>query len=371
MMKFLQSAVGLLFLAGAAGAQITSIPAATGGGVGGAATSIRSGLLAAIPATCTVADVYWATDASLTGGAWKEYSCTATNTWTQKKVSNVDGTLTFTSSANGDVVGSVTSGVFDTLAGNATFGAAADKDYASAYMRPPTVAFASLPAAATVSGRVFVVTDCATASCTAGGGSTRVWMRSNGSTYDVVSPGGGPAALATQGLGYITMPMDGGDMAGSTNDFFNNNVAAPDYYQFVPQTSITVRRVRIRYQSATASGTAGSAMAFYDSTGAKLSGGDATSRIIDSTTGVVEFAFPSAPTLTAGTVYFFGYATQQALQLIGQYNWPFAYYNETSFPRLFTGANAATGTGTGLTMPATIGTRTASARYPMIAVAMP
>jgi hypothetical protein len=53
--------------------------------------------------------------------------------------------------------------------------------------RPPESTVGNLPAAATVAGRVFLVTDAATAgACSSGGGTTREVCRSNGSNYECI-----------------------------------------------------------------------------------------------------------------------------------------------------------------------------------------
>lgn len=55
--------------------------------------------------------------------------------------------------------------------------------------KPPNTVYASLPSAAASTGKLFRVTDCSTAACTAGGGSTQALLMSNGSTWQLVSTG--------------------------------------------------------------------------------------------------------------------------------------------------------------------------------------
>ncbi|MDX2153910.1 MAG: hypothetical protein SFV54_24430 [Bryobacteraceae bacterium] len=63
--------------------------------------------------------------------------------------------------------------------------------------RPPETTFSGLPAAAGVTGRVYVVTDSASASsCAAGGGSVRALCRSNGTSYEALGGGGGTTAFS-------------------------------------------------------------------------------------------------------------------------------------------------------------------------------
>ena len=120
----------VLLIAYSAYGQTLANGGGSGGGGGGSSTAsaIRSGLLAAIPATCTggagasQVDVYYATDASIATGLSKFYVCTATNTWTQQGAQgNSDGSITITSSASGLIDIQVTAGVFATIAGNNSF----------------------------------------------------------------------------------------------------------------------------------------------------------------------------------------------------------------------------------------------------------
>jgi len=69
-------------------------------------------------------------------------------------------------------------------------------DFSGGSWRPPETLTANMPAAAGVNGRVYLVTDASNVGvCSAGGGSTRVLCRSNGSNYecigDCASGGGG------------------------------------------------------------------------------------------------------------------------------------------------------------------------------------
>src|SRR5579871_3968564 len=51
--------------------------------VGGDAESIMTSILSALPSTCNVGDVRFTTDATVSGGGFFTYWCTAANTWTQ------------------------------------------------------------------------------------------------------------------------------------------------------------------------------------------------------------------------------------------------------------------------------------------------
>jgi hypothetical protein len=73
---------------------VTAVSAnAISGGGGSTATAITSGLLSAIPATCTVGQIYFATDQP---AGQNQYDCTATNTWTQVVSLGGSGCLAYT-----------------------------------------------------------------------------------------------------------------------------------------------------------------------------------------------------------------------------------------------------------------------------------
>lgn len=66
---------------------------AISGGGGSTATAITSGTTAAIPATCSVGQIYFATDAT---AGQNQYDCTATNIWTQVVSLGGSGCLAYT-----------------------------------------------------------------------------------------------------------------------------------------------------------------------------------------------------------------------------------------------------------------------------------
>lgn len=78
-------------------------------------------------------------------------------------------------------------------------------------LNPLAVNVADLPAAAVVTGKVYVVKDAMTAgSCTVGGGSARSWCQSNGTSWVAVGDGGVPITRAlTAGAGLT----GGGDLS--------------------------------------------------------------------------------------------------------------------------------------------------------------
>jgi hypothetical protein len=84
----------------------------------------KKGLVAAIPATCTVGDQYFATDAT---AGQNLYGCTATNTWTQQ-AGGGGGGATITGTDAAVVVKSGSNGVTRTLVGFTNNGTTLDAD---------------------------------------------------------------------------------------------------------------------------------------------------------------------------------------------------------------------------------------------------
>src|SRR5260370_9025481 len=117
---------------------------------------------------------------------------------------NADGSVSEAQMVASDVSGLATSATTDTTsATNITSGTLADarlssnvplkngtntmtgfNDMSAASWRPPEVTFAGLPTASTVTGRVYVVTDAASAGrCSCGFGSARTFGPSTGSVF--------------------------------------------------------------------------------------------------------------------------------------------------------------------------------------------
>jgi hypothetical protein len=118
-------------------------------------------------------------------------------------------------------------------------------DMSAASWRPPESVFGSLPAASTVSGRVYIVTNSSGPTACDGAGSSRSWCRSNGTTYEVLGGSGGgaggticsvtvgatPAMDATSCNGtpgtYISFKL--GPLAQNASPTFSNGIAGREY----------------------------------------------------------------------------------------------------------------------------------------------
>ncbi|MET1083297.1 MAG: hypothetical protein ABWY12_09665 [Burkholderiales bacterium] len=71
-------------------------------------------------------------------------------------------------------------------------------NHATGTIRLPEVVFASLPTASTNTGKVYVVTNCATNACTAGGGTISKQLRSNGTAWECMGCSTASAIVAHQ-----------------------------------------------------------------------------------------------------------------------------------------------------------------------------
>lgn len=182
---------------------------------------------------------------------------------------------------------------------------------------------------------------------------------------------GGVPTLSTQGVGFMVIPWQHHQPSNGVNTF-TNTIATPNYWQIEPVGfNIAVRSLNLNFSTATGSASAGTAIALYDSSCNVVTNGRATSKIINAATGVINFVFATPPVLLANTVYYYGMATEQTGQQYGQIFSNGALWQETSFPRSFTGNTAATGTGTGLTMPSSCGTKSASNASPISMFLLP
>ena len=186
-------------------------------GAGGTAPA-KAGTSASRPTACTQGQIYFSTDVA---AGQNLYFCTVTGApgvWTQMSgnaatavtagagapsgnctppVVYIDTTnqdLWYCGAANSWRRPTVDTSGLPTLAGVNTF--TGYSNLSGGQWRPPESTVANLPSAAGNAGKVFMVTDAATAgSCSTGGGSLRELCRTNGASYECVggcgSTGGG------------------------------------------------------------------------------------------------------------------------------------------------------------------------------------
>lgn len=188
---------------------------AVSGGGGGAATSITSGLLASLPATCTPGDVYFATDQP---AGQQLYQCDSTNHQTQTLALGPSTAL------------AVTGGLLDITSIVPLLGASNPwtgyNNLSGGQFRAPESVFASLPAAGSNTGKIFIVTNSSASGACDGAGSVAAWCRSDGSAYVPLggSGGGGGANTALSNLASVAintalLPVTGIDLGSTTKPF--------------------------------------------------------------------------------------------------------------------------------------------------------
>lgn len=142
------------------------------------------------------------------------------------------------------------------------------------------------------------------------------------------------------------------------------------YQEFVPPIGIAVKSIYCRTESGAGTGQYGS-MGIYDA-----SGNLAAQTNVISVDGLgfanITWTFGTAYTVTAGNVYFLGYAASgtATFTLRGSFSDSDNILNTGSVKRTFTGSNSVTGT-SAMTFPATIGTRTAEEIDPLACVFVP
>jgi hypothetical protein len=129
---------------------------------------------------------------SMTGNANEVLTNDGTNARWEPLVGGASGCLDFTSPFAPDFD-------FDCLLTQA-FAWTGYHDYSGGQIRFPEVAFASLPAAAGNTGKVFVVTDASAAGvCTAGGSTAKALCRSNGTIYESLGGSGSTPSVPANG----------------------------------------------------------------------------------------------------------------------------------------------------------------------------
>lgn len=173
-----------------------------------------------LPATCTIGEVFFKTDASAGSNV---YGCTATNTWTAQAGGTVSAAALDAIEGPGadlcitpTVNGSALEFPFDkTCLESLAFTDTGYRNASGGSWRPPEKTVSTLPTASSNTGKVYVATDGTSSSdCTTGSSSTRALCVSNGSSW--VSLGGsggaswtkytiGEAALAAAGTSAHTL----------------------------------------------------------------------------------------------------------------------------------------------------------------------
>ena len=184
--------------------------------------------------------------------------------------------------------------------------------------------------------------------------SSSTFLRGDGSCQ---TPSG--SGITTVGAGYVR-PFGWCDyclaVAGPIN-------SSPSVYQFVPSVGISVSTVQLEL------GTTGSAfgtVGFYsDSSGScnALIAQATPVNLVAGTGTLAVFSFGSPVALSTGSVYWLMLSSDSGSVALGYYGSGqpalTTVLNQTSHARVGNAANAATGTGAGLTLPSTCGTVTA------------
>jgi hypothetical protein len=177
-------------------------------------------------------------------------------------------------------------------------------------------------------------------------------------------------SFSTAGAGYLlAAPLESASVGGQ--DTFNSTTAAPYYVQFRLTASMTVRKVRMFISSIATSASAGLAFGIYDSACARIA--QTTAVVPNGATGATTLNFVQPLVLPPG-IYHIGYGSETTLGNFTQVSLSSAVtqmLNESSLARVFTGSIGTTGTGAGLTMPASCGTRTAVGTFPIYALLVP
>jgi hypothetical protein len=243
-----------------------SVSAVDFSGAGGTAPA-KAGTSASRQTACTQGQIYFATDVA---AGQNLYFCTVTGApgvWTQMSGNTAAAMTAGTGAPSGNCTPPVvyidttnqdfwycgaanswkrptadTSGL-PTLAGPNTW--TGYSNLSGGQWRPPESTAANLPSASGNAGKVFMVTDAATAgSCLTGGGSLRELCRANGSTYECVggcgSAGGGGGGGATA---YISSLIPGPDstrtIAGATHGFATTALLVAVYDNASPRNAIS------------------------------------------------------------------------------------------------------------------------------------
>lgn len=327
-----------------------------------------------LPATCSTGRIFFKTNAT---AGQNIYLCTAANTWTLLSSSSITGlttsalvtaasatgiqtpsaTATMDSSGNIATPGTIQSGVGGSGAGGIDMvqGAALSPPANSVTRHAP----ASIPTGFTIVEPSAAGTGCFYGTNTAGVVAT---------TFNSAC-GGSP--IATSGRGYQIIPIENFALVNG-QDSFASTKTNPVYWQFVAK-NITASSIVVDVSSSNASAAHGSVLGIMDTSCNLVA--NTTGQILNGATGKITYVFASPPTLTPGAVYYYGFAAENTTMLLFQHQTSGIFailLNEgASKYRTFTGATAATGTGTSLVLPASCGAQTAGTQYPIFAALIP
>jgi hypothetical protein len=231
----------------------------------GGTTPAKAGTSAARPTACTQGQIYFATDAAAgqnlyfctvtgTQGVWTQMSGTGTSTTTTGSgapsgncappmlyIDTTNQDLWYCGAANSWKRPTTDTSGFATFAGTNTW--TGYNNLSGGQWRPPESTVANLPAAAGNAGKVFMVTDAASAgSCVTGGGSVRELCRANGLAYECVG-GCGSTSGGSGSAPYISSLITGPDstrtIAGATHGFATTALLVGVYDNASPRNAIS------------------------------------------------------------------------------------------------------------------------------------
>lgn len=328
--------------------------ASSGGGNGGAATSITTLTVSTLPPQCSIGDVRFAVDAAVAGGGFYLYFCTALNTWTQfGYVGGGSGALTSNCSSLPCTV-DVSYMVPLKGAANTWLGA---NDFSGASKTAPFRIGSVDPATCDSTSREFFFNTGSNTlkSCNA----LNVWTAISG------GPVSGAPAIGTGG--YIlpfglpaapNIPLYAGDPAGAV-------VAT----RFIPDKSGLISQVDMSINTTLLAGKA-LVVGIYSGDGSTLL---AYGRLIAPAAGQVTLTLSSSITLSAGTAYIQAVSAEaepnpSGFSSIGAGGGGFLFHNTAANNRHWNCASGSSGTGTTFVLPASCAPSASSSYYAVAAL---
>jgi hypothetical protein len=237
----------------------------------GSTAPVKTGLLGVRPTTCTKGQIYFATDAA---AGQNLYFCTATGapgTWSQMSggagggspltgsgapsgactpptmyIDTANQDLWFCGSANSWKKPAPDMSSVPVLGGTNTW--TGYNNQQNAQWRPPESTVGNLPAAASNTGKVFLVTDAANGgNCVSGGGSIRELCRAAATAYECVgncgTGGTGGGNGSANGGPYLSNLIAGPDttktISGATHGFATTGLLVAVYDNATPRNAIS------------------------------------------------------------------------------------------------------------------------------------